>query len=159
MPKMPISSKNWEKIRSLYLKGMKPREIVEKFKDLDITAKQISNRFSTENITGKKRKIEEKVQEKQEERIIKEKDRVNKRHEYLYDMGLDVVEEILEVYKKTAQERKKIGNVNPFNLEKIFSCIEKAQKGQRLALNIDLEDTEEKEPEVFVIKGLDLEKI
>lgn len=40
-----------------------------------------------------------------------------------------------------------------------MSAIIKAQKGQRLALNIDETDTGETDPEINVIKGLDIRKI
>ena len=56
---------------------------------------------------------------------------------------------------------KKKTSANAYNLDFVTKAIANAQKGQRLSLRID--DTEDlndkKEPEVFVIKGLDLDRI
>ena len=40
-----------------------------------------------------------------------------------------------------------------------MSAITKCQKGQRMSLNIEAEDTGAVEPEVRIIKGLDIDKI
>jgi hypothetical protein len=158
MEKRKPTAKDWEKIKVLYLKGEKPKNIVEKFKTLEITARQITRKFSANKITDKKRQIETKTQEILENDIIQEKTEANKRHIALYDEGLDIVEKLLKAYKENALQGKKRG-VNPFNLEKIFSCIEKAQKGQRLALNIDAGEAENDEPEICIIDGLNITKI
>ena len=40
-----------------------------------------------------------------------------------------------------------------------MKAISNAQKGQRLSLNIGVEDTPDSQPEVHIIKGLDEDKI
>ena len=106
-----------------------------------------------------RKKIAEETQKKMRDKEIARRVAVNEEHIQLYNDGLEVVKNILQVYQDQSAEFKRRGNVNPFNLEKIFSCIEKAQKGQRIALNIDKEDVTETEPDVFIIKGIDADKI
>lgn len=49
MEKRKPTEKDWQKIRVLYLNGEKPRFIVQKFPELDLTAKAISTKFSKNN--------------------------------------------------------------------------------------------------------------
>ena len=56
------TEKEWQKIRALYLSGVKPRHIVEKFPDLKLTAKGISNKFSFNSTKEKRDKIKERVE-------------------------------------------------------------------------------------------------
>lgn len=107
----------------------------------------------------KQNEIKTETERKLRDKEIARRVAVNEEHIQLYNDGLEVVKNILQVYQDQSAEFKRRGNVNPFNLEKIFSCIEKAQKGQRLALNIDAEDVTETEPDVFIIKGVDTDKI
>jgi len=107
----------------------------------------------------KQNEIKTETERKLRDKEIARRVAVNEEHIQLYNDGLEVVKNILQVYQDQSAEFKRRGNVNPFNLEKIFSCIEKAQKGQRLALNIDAEEVTEKEPDVFIIKGVDTDKI
>lgn len=152
---------DWIKIKKDYLfKNIPLRELAEKHKvsfsavkDHCVKEKWVEQREETQ------RKIDTETQRKTLDTEIARNVATNEEHISLYNEGLKVVKDILKVYQIQASEGKRRGNVNPFNLEKIFSCIEKAQKGQRLALNIDLEDTEEKEPEVFIIEGINMDKI
>lgn len=107
----------------------------------------------------KQNEIKTETERKLRDKEIARRVAVNEEHIQLYNDGLEVVKNLLQVYQDQSAEFKRRGNVNPFNLEKIFSCIEKAQKGQRLALNIDAEEVTEKEPDVFIIKGVDTDKI
>ena len=152
---------DWVKLKAEYqTTNISLRELAEKHK---IPWGTVNSRSNKEKWAKDKVEIQSKIKAEVEQKtisaVIDEKVEANKRHIELYEEGLDVVAELLAVYKATAQERKKRGNVNPFNLEKIFSCIEKAQKGQRLALNLDNQDESEDEPEMVFVENVDLDKI
>ena len=152
---------DWIKLKNEYqTTNISLRGLAEKH---SIPFNTVKSRSSKEKWAEEKEKIQHKidteVQQKAINKEIERKTRLNEKHVNLYDEGLNVVSELLAVYKETAQQRKKRGNVNPFNLEKIFQCIERAQKGQRLALNMDDEKIEEKEPEINTIDGINISKI
>ena len=96
--------------------------------------------------------------------IYNEKVEVNKKHIELYDKALGVAEYLLNQYMKDALlvEAGKIkrGRATATNIDYLVSAIQKAQKGQRLALNIDNADVvDNTEPEIVIIEGIDLKKI
>ena len=162
MAKKKTKSKiDWIKIKNDYVfNNLTIRELVKKY---GVAQSSIGTHCSKENWEKtrqeERNKIETETAQKIRDREIARRVAKNEEHIRLYDDGLDVVKSLLRVYQEQASELKRRGNVNPFNLEKIFSCIEKAQKGQRLALNIDKEEITEKEPQVFVVNNLDLDKI
>ena len=152
---------DWNKIKNDYVfNNFTLRGLADKYK---ISLSQLSKHCKSENWLDlreeEKHKIETETAQKLRDKEIARRVAVNEEHIQLYNDGLEVVKNLLQVYQDQSAEFKRRGNVNPFNLEKIFSCIEKAQKGQRLALNIDAEDVTETEPDVFIIKGVDTDKI
>lgn len=152
---------DWIKLKNEYLTtNISLRGLAEKH---GIPWNTVNSRSNKEKWASEKGKVQSKIEadtkQKAINKEIERKTLLNEQHISLYNEGLDVVTELLAVYKATAQQRKKRGNVNPFNLEKIFQCIERAQKGQRLALNMDDEKTEEKEPEINTIDGINISKI
>lgn len=152
---------DWIKIKNDYVfNNFTLRGLVEKYK---ISLSAVREHCKSENWVDlreeEKHKINTETTQKLRNKEIARRVAVNEEHIQLYNDGLEVVKNILQVYQDQSAEFKRRGNVNPFNLEKIFSCIEKAQKGQRIALNIDKEDVTETEPDVFIIKGIDADKI
>ena len=152
---------DWKKIKNDYIfKNLSLRNLCDKY---NVSMTQISHYCKVEEWVKQREEqqsiIDAETVQKTRDREIARRVAKNEEHIRLYDDGLDVVKNLLKVYQEQASELKRRGNVNPFNLEKIFSCIEKAQKGQRLALNIDKEEVTEKEPQVFVVNNLDLDKI
>ncbi len=151
---------DWIKLKNEYLTtNISLRGLAEKH---GIPFSTVNSHSSKESWGKQKPEIQNKISTEVEQKTIDSeiarKVKINENHIQLYEDGLGIVKDILEAYKKTMQSGSK-RKVNPFNLEKIFSCIEKAQKGQRIALNIDEEKPEDKEPEVHVVEGLDFKKI
>lgn len=152
---------DWIKIKNDYVfNNFTLRGLKEKY---NISLSSVRDRCKAENWVELREKelhnIDTETTQKLRDKEIARRVAVNEEHIQLYNDGLEVVKNILQVYQDQSAEFKRRGNVNPFNLEKIFSCIEKAQKGQRIALNIDKEDVTETEPDVFIIKGIDADKI
>ena len=152
---------DWNKIKNDYVfKNFTLRHLAEKY---GVSESQIFKHSKDENWVEEReeqqREIQAETTQKIRDREIARRVATNEEHIQLYNDGLEVVKNLLEVYVHQSQEKKRRGNVNPFNLEKIFACIEKAQKGQRLALSIDKEDVTEKEPDVFIVEGVNMDKI
>lgn len=108
--------------------------------------------------------IQTVVERETKKAIIDEKVEINKQHIALYNRGLGVINFLLEQYEeeipKIKEGKLKKGRMSACNLDFIMSAITKAQKGQRLALNIDKEDVgDNAEPEIAVVEGITLDKI
>ena len=151
MTKRKPTTKEWEKIRTLYLKGEKPRFIVEKFDNLDINAKAISSKFSANKTTVKRDKIKDKVEQKLLSYIQQEQENANKELIKISKKIVSVVAQYLEneEYKDFAGFTKKgffcetSETTNTRALREIVKALADAQKIQRLALNMDNKDESE----------------
>lgn len=94
----------------------------------------------------------------------KDKISINNRHVEILNKSLDGIELILNGFLKDLKKYNEsfLDLPKPLisALDFIISSLTKIQKGQRLALGIDNEIiSEEIEPEVKVIKGIDIKKI
>jgi glutathionylspermidine synthase len=155
--------KDWIKIKNYYLTHeISLEELSKKYKvSISTLTKRSAKEKWSELKADKRKEIEAKAEEKITNQVIDEKVRANKRHNELYTMCLDVAEKILNKYMAELESgKKKKISATAYNLSFVTKSISDAQKGQRLSLKIDdSEDLANKEPEVFVIKGLDLDKI
>ena len=145
---------DWMKIKHDYLfKNISLKKLAEKY---GVSYSQVFKhskdeqwvRLKEENRSEIEAKTEQKLQEKEIERKVAK----NEKHIELFDFGIEIVEKILHSYKEK-------GKVSPDKLEKLFSCIEKAQKGQRLALNMEKEDISDTEPKFVYLDNLDENKL
>lgn len=153
---------DWIKIKNYYLTHEISMEaLAKKYK---VSASAVNKHCQKEKwVEQKKEKckeIDKKVSEKLQNKEIDRKVAANEKHNELYKKGLEVAELLLNQYLEELKSGKKVKKANAYNLDFIMKAIANAQKGQRLSLKIDEnEDLVNTEPEVFVIKGLDLEKI
>lgn len=154
---------DWSKIKRYYITHEKIslEELAKKYK---VSISTLNKRCRKEGWVEQKKKkcqeIDNKVTEKITEQIIDRKTKANERHNELFDKCLDVAEKILNKYMAELESGKKKTSANAYNLDFLTKSISNAQKGQRLSLNIEAdEQTSDTEPEVMVIKGLDLRKI
>lgn len=157
---------DWNKIETEYVTtGIGQRDLAEKY---GINVATLNLHSVKGNWKEKKEQnlneIQSKIEQETKKAIIDEKIEINKKHIALYDRGLSVINFLLEQYEaeipKIREGKLKKGRMSACNLDFIMSAITKAQKGQRLALNIDNDEVvENKEPEVAVIEGITLDKI
>lgn len=151
---------DWVKLKNEYLTtNISLRGLAEKH---NIPFSTVNARSSREEWGKQKPEIQNKINAEVEQKTIKsvidEKVEVNKRHIALFDRGLDIVEYLMQKYLEEIEQGtgKK---ATACNVDFLMSAITKAQKGQRLALNLDNEDDGEKEPEILIVKGIDVDKI
>lgn len=157
---------NWSKIETEYTTTeISQTALAEKYK---VSLRAVNIHAKEGNWVEKKeknlREITQTVSEETKKAIIDEKVEVNKKHIELYDKALTVAEYLLNQYMKDALLVKagkiKRGRATATNIDYLVSAIQKAQKGQRLALNIDNADVvDNTEPEIMIIEGVDLKKI
>lgn len=151
---------DWNKIRIEYeTTDISQSKLAKKYK---VSRNTIASRAVKGDWARNKKEIAAEIQRKSTERIktsiIEQKVEANTRHIELINEGMDVISELLNIYKEELA-KKKFKKANAKNIDFLMSALVKAQKGQRLALNIDNETGEDSEPEINVIKGLDIGKI
>ena len=153
---------DWVKIKNFYITHNIPlRDLAKKFKVSASGVMEHSKKEGWVKLKEEKQvEINASVEQKMTEKEVSRKVAENEKHIELYDSGLRIVEGILKLYMKKLE----ISDVNrvkvsPDALEKVFSCIEKAQKGQRLALNIGADEAEKTEDDIKIIEGLNEDKI
>ena len=91
------------------------------------------------------------------------KKEINQKHINFYDKTLSVLEFMLDEYSKELAradiEFLEIPKNSIASLDFLISSIGKVQKGQRLALGLDLEVPDNNEPEINIVEGLNESKI
>ena len=157
--------RNWAKIKAEYCTTtISVTKLAQKYK---IPYSTLNQRALREKWTSQKeevlRDIDAEVDadalQKAKQKEIEKKVKANELHTELYDKGLEIANLILENYKRDLHEGKKRTGATASNLDYLMSAIQKCQKGQRMSLNIESEDTGSTEPEVMIINGLDIDKI
>ena len=95
--------------------------------------------------------------------IKAKKTEINQKHIIFYDKTLSVLEFILDEYSRELTradiEFLDMPKNSSATLDFLISSIGKVQKGQRLALGMDDDVTENEEPVINIIEGLCEEKI
>lgn len=157
--------RNWAKVKAEYCTTtISLRNLAKKY---NIPYSTVNTRALKEKWSSQKEEIlidinaevNAKTIQKAKEKEIEKKVKANELHTELYDKGLAVANLILDKYLASLQEGKKRTGATATNLDYLMSAISKCQKGQRMSLNIEAEDTGSVEPEVKIIRGLDIDKI
>ena len=148
------TDQEWQQIRVLYLKGVKPRFIVKKFPELNITAKAIGSRFSKNKTKEKRDNIKKKVEEKLLADIETSQENANKA---LIDVSMKIVDVVKEYIDKEQYNdfagfsygkmlKTKGNTLNTFAFNQVVKALSEAQKIQRKALGMDEKDDKSKLP-------------
>ena len=98
-----------------------------------------------------------------ESNIIYKKNEINQKHILFYDKILSSLEFILENFTqelaRTDIKYLEIPKNTITTMDFIISSIGKIQKGQRLALGLDVEEFEDTSPVINIIEGVNESKI
>lgn len=152
---------DWIKIKNYYIHhSISLEDLAKRFK---VSTSAVNKHCRLEKWVSlkeeKSKEIDKQVSEKTTQKVIDKKVLVNEKHNELYDKGLKVAEMILDNFLAELAAGKKKTKATAYNLNYVMKAIADAQKGQRLSLNIGENDTEDVEPEVKIINGLDISKI
>ncbi len=95
--------------------------------------------------------------------IKTKKKEVNLKHIEFYDKSLDVLNFILDEFSRELSradiEFLEMPKNSISTLDFLISSISKVQKGQRIALGLDIEEFEDTSPQINIIEGLCENKI
>ncbi len=153
---------DWIKIKNDYIHSkISIPKLAKKYKvsERQITRHSVSEEWVKLRAENEKIVAEESHKKLQEKEIAR-KVAKNEKHIELYEEGIELVEKLLGFYKqKLADSNANKVKLSPDKLEKIFTCIEKAQKGQRLALNMEDKSEVDDMPKMIMVENLDLNKI
>lgn len=156
-----MKKNDWIKIKNYYIHHeISLEELAKKYK---VSASAVNKHCRLEKWVElkeqKRKEIDKEVSEKTKKSVIDKKVRANELHNELFDKGLEVAELLLNQYLSELHEGKKKTKASAYNLDFVMKAIANAQKGQRLALSIDKEDTTVEEPEVRIISGIEMSDI
>lgn len=153
MEKHKPTEKELKEMLTLYLKGVKPRNILKRFPEVDISAKSLSSWFSKQKARQNRDKITDKVMENLVNDIVEEQTNANKEL-------ITVSKQVIEVIKRYFEEgqyndytcfnfgrlvKKSSDTLNTFALQQVVKALLDAQKVQRIALGMDKEEKEKLE--------------
>lgn len=148
MEKHKATDKELKEMLTLYLKGVKPRNILKKYPDVDLSAKDLSTWFSKQKAKQNKDKINEKVMENLVNEIIDEETEANKQLLTVSKKIIEVINNYLDKgqymdfagfnYGKMVKTRSTTLNIFAFN--QVVKALAEAQKVQRIALGVDDKD-------------------
>ena len=155
-----MKKNDWIKIKNYYTTHeVSLEEVAKKYKvSPSAVNKHCRLEKWVEEKAKKRQEIDKRVSEKLVEKEVNKKVQANEKHTELYDKGINIISMILEKYENDLKEGRKRTGATATNMDYLMSAVTKCQKGQRLSLNIE-EEVGEVEPEIFVVKGLDMDRI
>lgn len=139
---------DWENVKKDYLKSkLTQKELCEKY---FITVAQLKYRINKYDWKKSKKKILPKVSNN----VIESKEiDYNKEHFKMYEDCAKIIRALTKFYLESDIEPD-IGE-----LQKLVAAIEKIQKGQRVSLGLDKENTEVEMPVINIVENLDKNKL
>lgn len=159
MTKHKPTEKELKKMRALYCKGEKPRNIILKFPDVDITAVELSKYLSRTKVTKTKEKIKKRVEEKLIEDIAEQQAEANKKLIEVSNKIVNVIEKYLQqgqyndftTFNYGKLIKSEGGTLNTLGFAQVTKALADIQKVQRLALDMDKELEEKLPPPIINI--------
>ena len=161
--KLKKMKNDWKKIKTEYINS--EISLVNLAKKYNVSKQSVflhSSKEKWQELKAKNyREIEEKLQQKTQERVVSDKVAAINTEIRVITKVLKVSENLLNSYLQDIESGKKVAKSTAYNIEAIMKTISNAQKAQRLALGIDdkVDNQAETEPEIRIIKGLDIDKI
>lgn len=158
---------NWIEVKNDYLfNKLSLRDLAKKY---NVSFSAVSKHSRQENWVEEKentaKQIESEVIQKNTKSEIDRLTQINETHIETFTNIQNIINEMLRLYKenvnkiKREENNRKALNSLIFGIKSLAETEEKIQKGHRVALNADKQEIEDSEPQVFVIKGLDEDKI
>jgi hypothetical protein len=154
---------DWARVTTLYFQGKTYREIISMMPLVDLTEKKLSRYISKHSLNDKKSEMDKRVIDASLMLVEDAKKKVNSDCIMLFQKGASVIESLLENCAEELKDKtisKGQARATAYNVDLLMSGVTKVQKGLRVAYGMD-EDGKlyEKEPEVLVIEGVNMDKI
>lgn len=157
------NGKDWDKIALMYLRGDDLQNIINAFPDIHLTKGSIVQKMDRMGYTKQKKIIDSSVKDHMLKITEDDKIKTNEDCIRLYGEGAKIIEKLLNQYNvelKQGNVSKGQARATAYNVDLLMNGVTKIQKGFRVAYGMDKDGKlYEKEPEILVIDGLNMEKI
>lgn len=157
------TAKDWDKIVPMYLRGEELQHIINSFPDIHLTKTSIIQYMGRKGWTKEKKKLDMNVKDSVVQAVEDDKVKATNDCIRLYNSGAKIIEQLLSQYDVELKEGKVTKNqarATAYNVDLLMSGVTKVQKGLRVAYGMDKDGKlYEKEPEMLIIDGLNMEKI
>ena len=159
---------NWKKIATDYITSdLSLRACAEKHK---VSFNTLRERAKREKWSDEKKKMHPKIMTELVQKTVEKKTdkiaEVNNTHIAICKDVRELIDYYIEELKESALERKERGlkkcKNNSYALDYLMSAVKKLQQVERTANGMDVKDKEHNsnaEPEIHIIKGVDISKI
>ena len=160
---------NWKKIATDYITSdLSLRACAEKHK---VSFNTLRERAKREKWSDEKKKMHPKIMTELVQKTVEKKTdklaEVNNTHIAICRDVRELIDYYIEELKESAQERKERGlkkcKNNSYALDYLMSAVKKLQQVERTANGMDVKDKEHnsnaEQPEIHIIKGVDIRKI
>ena len=157
------TAKDWDKIRALYMREETLDNILLSLPNVNLTKRQIIAKMNKSGATARRKALNDTVMDNLQKTIEKEKIKTNEECINLYESGAKIINCLLKQYyseAKAGDVPKSKAKATAYNIDLLMSGVTKIQKGLRVCYGMDDNNKlYEKEPEMLVIEGLNLEEI
>ena len=153
--------KDWDMVRTLYLRNYELDYIVKQFPDVKFTTLSILNKMRKDGVDKQKKEINERFNAHITDEVVAERRRNSEGCVKAYKKGLDIINKLLTDYRNEQEESGGIPKrCTAYNMDLLMSGLNKIQKGFDVAFGEDKNGKlYEKEPDVVVIEGIDEKKL
>ena len=157
------TAKDWDKIVPMYLRGEELQHIINSFPDIHLSKSSILDHMRKNGWTKEKRQLDMNVKDSVVQVVEDDKIKATNDCIRLYNSGAKIIEQLLAQYDSELKQgglSKSQARATAYNVDLLMSGVTKVQKGLRVAYGMDKDGKLfEKEPEVLVIDGINMDKI
>lgn len=151
---------DWGKVKVLYLQGYELNAIVKQFPEVKLTEAGIIIKMKQEGADKLKKEINDRVNGTLGDQIVAEKKKTTEECIRAYKKGIDIINRLLADYREEQQAGGNPKRCTAYNMDLLMAGINKIQKGFDTAFGEDKNGKlYEKEPDVFIIEGVNQEKL
>jgi hypothetical protein len=151
---------DWDRVRLMYLQGYELRDIVKSYPEVQLSETGILDKMKKEGSDKIKRDIAYRTTNTMADEIVAEKKKTTEECVRAYKKGIDIINRLLADYRSEQQEGGNPKRCTAYNMDLLMAGINKIQKGFDIAFGEDKNGKlYEKEPDVFIIEGVNQEKL
>lgn len=157
------TGKDWDKIAAMYLRNDDLQLIINAFPNLYLTKGSIQKHMERNGYSKAKKDLDMRVKDHLVQITEDDKVKTNNDCIRLFESGAKIIEKLLSEYDselKVGGVSKSQARATAYNVDLLMSGVTKIQKGLRVAYGMDKDGKLfEKEPEMLVIDGVNVDKI
>ena len=157
------NAKDWDRIAAMYVRGDELQNIINAFPDIHLTKGSILKQMERKGYTKEKKNLDMRMKDHLLKIAEEDKIKTNEDCVRLFESGAKIIEKLLSEYDSELRiggVSKSQARATAYNIDLLMSGLTKIQKGIRVAYGMDKDGKlYEKEPEMLVIDGVNVDKI